>query len=179
MELQPHFFGSVAPEGGVEDPDNWWLWWEDVEHRVVYYRASPAAEPVRRTWANVLDGLIPWSALTSEEVARCQLRNKNGSWQGSAPQRLPRGAMAERKRDLMARVAQQFEQAAVEAAAFLGTVLADENADIKDRIAAADRILDRGIGPKPQKLEVTAEVKPWEGLVGSILVDVDEQDTSQ
>ncbi len=175
--MQPHWFGQPAPEGGNED-EYWPLWWMD-ESGKVYYRESSESEPVPRAWKNVIAQRIPWEALDSDEVARCQLKDKNGRFTGQAPQRLPPTARAARKRALMENTNAIFEQSVGAAAALLDAVVRDENADIKDRIAAADRILDRGIGPKPQKLEVTAEVKPWEGLVGSILVDVDEQDTSQ
>jgi hypothetical protein len=148
----------------------------DEETGFVYFRESSESEPVRRGWHSILAEKIPWVVLEGQEIARCQLRDKNGFFTGQPPQRLPAGARAARKRALMERAGLAFELKVERAAEYLGEVLDDENADVKDRIAAADRILDRGIGPKPQKLEVTAEVKPWEGLVTGILVDVNGED---
>ena len=48
-------------------------------------------------------------------------------------------------------------------------IMLNEDADPGLRMKAAQYLQDRLLGKAPDKMEIKAEVKPWEGLVSGIL----------
>lgn len=124
---------------------------------------------IPRTWANFKAGKIPWSELDDEELGRAQLRNKNGVFQGGMPSMVPRELMGDVKRRLLERYNENIQARLLELQSVFLNIAADDTASAADRMKAATYMTERIIGKIPDKVEVTAEVKPWEGMVGGIL----------
>lgn len=131
-------------------------------------------EPVRRTWANVLNGRIPLSALDNEELIHMRLRNRNGKIPtgGGGPTRLPQGLRRERAR-LLAEMAEDSDISfLLKAVKLRQDLVEDVNVDPAVRLRAAVYSEERARGKVPDRVEMAVAVAPWEGLVGDILVDV-------
>lgn len=136
---------------------------------------------VRRTWASVLSGEIPWDALDDEEIARGQLRDKHGGFRGGQPQRIPQALRREQARRLKERfdaVNQALLMPAqrVVAEVAMGNVF---GATAGDQLRAASLIIDRTVGKTPDVVETTVEVKAWEGIIPSILKSVPVSDDEE
>lgn len=128
---------------------------------------------VRRTMANVIAGRIPVSELDDDELAKGQLKTAEGQLVGSGPRLLPRTVSDARIREMMVRVQEQFLAVGMRATQVAVEVMEDATNSGSERLAAAKYVHERFLGKVPDKVELQAEVKPWEGLVGGILRTVD------
>ncbi len=131
----------------------------------------------KRVWANIVNGNIPISAMDSEELAKGQLKDVNGNFTGSPGSLMPRDLADARTREVMNRVQEQFLSMAEQATKVYFDVLEDPAATHADKMRAAEYLHQRFLGKVPDRMELTAEMKPWEGLVnGTILRDVPTDD---
>lgn len=134
---------------------------------------NEAGEEVPRTWKSLVDGRLPISELDDEELKRAQLKSARGQFDGPAGRLIPRDLSDARTRETMQRVKEQFQQMALDATKVFTDVLNDDEASWSDKMKAAEYLHQRFLGKVPDKVELTAEVKPWEGLVnGGILRDL-------
>lgn len=140
----------------------------------VYVPSEGPAIP--RTWTNVKRGLIPWDDLDDEELGRGKLRDKNGGWMGRGPDSLPREMVAEVTRRLKERYDAKLREQLLNAQGVFLEIMMSPAASEADRLRAAAYVQERLIGKVPDKVEVVAEVKPWEGLVEGVLTDVPAAD---
>lgn len=126
------------------------------------------------TWANIKNGSVPWSELDDEELGKGKLRDKNGQWRGGTGSLLPRTMVPEITRRLKDRYDDRLREHLKNAQGVFLDIMNDTAADPKDRLKAAQYMMERLIGKVPDKVEVVAEIKPWEGLIEGILTDVPE-----
>lgn len=135
--------------------------------------------PIPRTWGNVQRGLIPWEDLDDEELGRGKLRDKNGGWSGRGPNSLPREMVAEVTRRLKDRYDANIRRHLTALQKVHFDIAMDPNAPPADRLRASAYMQERLIGKVPDKVEVVAEVKPWEGLVEGVLQDLPAEAESE
>jgi hypothetical protein len=128
---------------------------------------------IERCWANVRAGLIPWDALDDEELQRGQLRTKHGNFAGGVPTIVPRDLRREQAKRLKDKFDEANLAALMPARLVIEQIAAGDGWEIpaKVQLDAARYIIERSVGKVPDKVELTAEVKPWEGIIGKILVD--------
>lgn len=131
---------------------------------------------VRRNWQALMDGHITWQDLDDEEVSKGRVRGKDGTFVGTAPKLVPRALADQRTRLLMERVQHQFSEVVMKATQVYVDVLEDQNATPTEKMAAAKYLQERFLGKVPDKMELSAEVKPWEGLVAGVLRTVPGED---
>lgn len=131
-------------------------------------------ELITRNWANVEAGLIPWSDITDDELSRGKLYDKNGQFRGGGNSSvIPRKMVAALTRRLKERYDDKLREVLLEMQQVHIDVALDAGAPPGDRLRAAAYVQERLIGKVPDKVEVVAEVKPWEGLIDGILTEVE------
>lgn len=130
---------------------------------------SPTGESIPRTWPNVKSGKIPWTELDNDELSRGQLRDKNGTFSGRPPSLVPREMVGEVRRRLVDVYNDRIQQRLLDAQAVFLDIMTDDTVNPADRLRAAAYVTERLIGKVPDKVEITAEVKPWEGMVSGVL----------
>lgn len=143
----------------------------DQEARDWSVYLPPEGDPIPRTWDNVKRGRIPWEDLDDEELGRGKLRDKNGGWVGRGPNVLPRAMVPEITRRLKERYDDRLRATLKDAQQVFIDIMLDSSQDPKDRLKASQYLQERLIGKVPDKVEVIAEVKPWEGLIEGVLTD--------
>jgi len=141
------------------------------------YTVPSTGRVYQRVWANVVNGNIPLEELDDDELREARLKDSNGHFGGPPGKLIPRELSDQRTREVMTRVASQFRDIALNATkAFIDT-LDDDLASHADKMKAAEYLHQRFLGKVPDKMELTAEVKPWESLVsGTILRDLPTDD---
>lgn len=150
----------MTESSGSADRD--WGWYIDGE-----------GEAIQRTWRAFAEGRIPWDDLDEEELQRLQLRSRNGDWSGNRYARqvppelrravLQHGVSLMQSRDLAIALASQTMRA---------SLVVDTMVDPAIRLRAGERSEDRIRGKVPDKVELTAEIRPWEQIIDAIVVDV-------
>lgn len=117
--------------------------------------------------AAILRGEVDMSELDDEELARGQLRNKAGNFQGGAPQMVPREMYTRMMNELFKRANDQMKTNLVKAVEVLTAIATDENADPKDAMKAAQWIIERVMGKTPENVIVSQD-KPWQSLLVNV-----------
>lgn len=158
----------VRPPGGINDSQGYGT---DTRSRTQYVqvgkRWSEIIENVRAghyTWAEFVETLDP------DELARGQLKDKNGKFQGRPPKMVPREFLLACQRELKAqfeflfskdvlKVTQQYLQMA-------------QRGDIKDETRAKmlQYAMERVFGGIPKDLRISQEA-PWESMVVNVMGD--------
>ena len=132
------------------------------------YTNPETGEVIARTFDNVRRGRIPWSDLDDEEVARLQLRDRNGEFSGMKPAIIPRELVQAHTRELLSRNDKLMREVVMKATAVFVDVIDSSSASDGDKMRAAQYLHDRILGKTPEKVELKAELKPWEGVVSEI-----------
>lgn len=137
---------------------------------------SPTGEHVPRVWESFKNGKIPWTELDDAEVSKGRLKDGNGQFRGSAERNVPRSMIPEITRRLKDRYDDNLREVLLQMQQVYIDVALDDTASPADRLRASAYVQERIIGKVPDKVEVIAEVKPWEGLIDGILTDVPDGD---
>ena len=133
--------------------------WEDPE----------TGELVPRVWKSFVDRRIPFTELDDEELARMQVKNKDGRFVGGKPKMVPQEIAQGHAQELVRRNNSLLKDVLLKATQVHIDIMLNEDADPGLRMKAAQYLQDRLLGKAPDKMEIKAEVKPWEGLVSGIL----------
>lgn len=108
-----------------------------------------------------------------EELARGQKRSRDGSFRGRPPKVIPKSCHDELVRRTLENAQNILVDNIQAACTELTKIVKDPEANNSDKLKAIDMIMNRVMGKAPEKVEVTAEMKPWEqALQGGILRDV-------
>lgn len=110
----------------------------------------------------ILSGEADLSIWTDEELMRGQRRDRNGKWGGRPPKVVPTAIHNELVRRRLSKAGELLNESVVDAVQLLRKVVVDDDANYADRIKAAVIIMERVMGKTPDRVELTAEVKPWE-----------------
>lgn len=110
-------------------------------------------------------------SLSPEELARGQIKNEDGSFAGAPTKWVPSEFHRACIRELIARGKTLYQEnylAAIQAMTMLATNPAVEP---KDRIKAAQFVIERIEGKVPDRLEIGA-AEPWQEILSGIVADV-------
>lgn len=113
-------------------------------------------------------GLRSIKDMDDEELTRMQYRDKNGGFSGRPSGALPRPLVQKIRAELLERASKKFDSHLIDSIDVLGSIMKSDTVSPADRIKAAVIIIDRVMGKTPDKIEMTAELKPWQGLIESI-----------
>lgn len=111
------------------------------------------------------------ATLSPEELARGQLKNEKGSFVGAPPRWVPQEFYKECIRELMRRGKTMYQENYLSAIRAMTELANDKRVPEKDRIKAAQFVIERIEGKVPERLEIGAS-EPWQELLVGILVDV-------
>lgn len=148
---------------------------ERVERDWSWYTTEDG-EIVQRNWMNVENGKIPWDEVTDEELGKASMRDGTGGWRHNPAGKTPRKMVPELTRRLKERYDDRLRQELLGAQQVFIDIMYDTAANPADRMKAAVRVEERLLGKVPDKVEVIAQVKPWEGLIEGVLTDVPDGD---
>ena len=112
------------------------------------------------------------ATLTPEELARGRLKNADGTFRGAPAHWVPAEFHKECVRELMRRGKTLYQEnyiASIEAMTLIATNPAVEP---KDRIKAAQFVIERIEGKVPERLEI-GTTEPWQELLAGVVATVD------
>lgn len=126
---------------------------------------------------NVRNGEYTWeefaATLTPEELARGQLMDSAGTFQGRPPAFVPRAFHDACIRELLARGQVLYKENYVQAIKTMTAISNDERFQAKDRIKAAQFVIERLEGKVPDKLEISA-ADPWQAVIADIVAEAED-----
>lgn len=120
---------------------------------------------------------IPISDLDTEELARGQLKDKNGRFTGRKPKFLPRQIVDAMRSEHYARVNGLLEESLSDQVKNMIEIANNRRNDPGVRLKAAIYVYERFMGKIPDKINHTAE-STVQDIVDEILYDVDEKRNS-
>lgn len=113
------------------------------------------------------------ATLTPEELVRGQLRAHDGTWKGRPPKWIPAEFYKACVRELLARGEQSWRESFLTSIKVFTDIAADPTIDPKDRLKAAQYVVERVAGKIPDKVEV-AVADPWETLISGIVAEAED-----
>ena len=128
---------------------------------------------VNERMRKVISGEIALSELDEEELARGQLRGANGKFSGNAPLVVPRAMHAKMTTELFKRADDAMKSSLVNAVQTLTTIMESDLSDPKDKLKAAQWLIERVMGKTPEQL-IVGQQQPWEQLLVKITSDKKE-----
>jgi hypothetical protein len=127
--------------------------------------------------ADLLEGKIAIGDLDDEELARGQLRDNRGTFSGRPPALIPRAMQQAMYRELLRRGEALVKDSFLEAIERV-TEIAKTCPDPAVSLKAATYVWERLAGKIPDKVEISADVKPWQGVVEGVDFADDFEDAS-
>lgn len=122
---------------------------------------------VNQRWIDLSNGTLDLSTLDEEELARGQLKSKDGRFHGSGPQVVPRNVYRKMTTELFKRADDAMKTNLTKAVGTLVTIMNADESDPKDKMKAAMWIIERVMGKMPETVVVGQE-KPWQTLLVNI-----------
>lgn len=119
------------------------------------------------------EDLSEWSI---EELRAGRRLSKDGTFNGRVPTIVPKALHDELVRRTLSEAERKLRDSLDDAVTALTDLVSDPKVDAKDRLKAAGMIMDRVMGKGVDKVEVTAELKPWEKALTGGIVAMDPED---
>ena len=132
--------------------------------------------PRMRMW---MAGELDPADLTDEEVARCQLMDKDGHFKGRPTKMVPRELMMAFRSEAQKRLMQWFQEQVPLAQKATQELLQSRHLAPGDatRLRAAEGIFERVVGKVGTETHIVVDKgKSFEDFVGEALIDVEEDD---
>jgi hypothetical protein len=148
--------------------------YHEVNETPLYEAADGTLIP--RIWANFAAGKIPVEELDDEELHQERLKNKHGTFAGGPPKAVPRALRKAMQSEIQRRYSLKYQAVLPSMQEVFIDVALDTSADPSVRLRASQYVQERLVGKVPDKVEVSAEIKPWEGLVADIVNDMGDDD---
>lgn len=123
------------------------------------------------------EGRLSIEDLDLEELQRGQLRSADGKFHGPKPHHIPRAFHDAMQREIGKRVQLMFNGEIMTGFDAIVEIAKDERASVtRERLAAAQYIIERGVGKIAEKQEIKSEVTVFEHQVstGGFLMDLGE-----
>lgn len=111
--------------------------------------------------------------LDTEELARGQLKDKNGKFTGRPPRFLPRQIIDAMRNEHYKRVNAILEESLSDMVKMMRDIAKDKKQDGGVRLKAAIYVYERFMGKTPERISITNEAKVND-IVDEILYDIDE-----
>lgn len=139
-------------------------------------RTDRQAMAISPRYRKFLSGEMTVEDLDWEELLRGQLKDENGTFSGAKPRLLPREWHDAIAREIVQRADSKFREnydAAMEA---LTQMVTSPRTPAREKLAAAQYIIERTIGKIEDRQKVTVEVSKFDQLVegGQLIVDIED-----
>lgn len=172
-ETVVHLFGKPDPLEPAEDPEA--------------LRQSPGRPRGKRVHASrkltdVMDKIEAGTltmqefveTLSPEELVRGQLKDYEGKFRGRPPKWIPAEFYQACIRQLLKQGDAMWREAFFESIKTFTQIAQDTRLDPKDRLKAAQYVIERVAGKTPDKVEVSV-VQPWEQIIGGIVAEAEDE----
>lgn len=134
----------------------------------------PARASVRMQ--EFLDGKISIEDLDDEELRRGQIRSKDGDFRGRPPQLIPRKFHEALARELVSRAETTLRSNMDAALGVITQMAMNPRTPARERLAAAQYVVERTMGKIPDKQIVQAQVAKWEAAMEDVIIDAGEDE---
>jgi hypothetical protein len=104
-------------------------------------------------------GKITVKDLDDEELVRLRFRDRHGGFSGRPPALIPTAVAEAMRKELLKRGQHRLEGSLIAALDRMHSILDDEDAEPRDKIAAAKFIIERVLGKAPEKIEVSGDLR--------------------
>lgn len=127
---------------------------------------------------DLAEGRLKVEDLDWEELVQGRLKDSTGKFSGAAPAILPREFHERISQEIIVRADSQFRQNFDGAMQALIGLVTNERTPARERLAAAQYVIERTIGKVPDKTEIKQEISVFDKLVqsGELLIDLGEVD---
>lgn len=136
-----------------------------------------AIDKLSPRYQDLAEGRISIEDLDMEELTRGQLRNADGTFSGPKPHVIPRAMHDVLQKELQKRMQNMFNGQIMVGFDAIVEIAQDPRVSVtRERLAAAQYIVERGIGKIAEKQEISGEVTVFEKQVstGGFLMDLGE-----
>lgn len=116
--------------------------------------------------------------LSPEELVRGQLRDHEGRFRGRPPVWVPADFYQACIRQLLKSGEQLWREAFYDSIKVFTEIAQDPSVDTKDRLKAAQYVIERVAGKTPDKVEVSVQ-QPWEAIIGGIVAEAEDEAISR
>lgn len=124
-------------------------------------------------YQDLMDGTLSVEDLDDEECVRGQLRASDGSFRGRPPKAVPRELYLKMQSEAAKRWENKMKGMVDLSIEALGKLVTNGRSEMV-RYQAAVYLVERTMGKTPDRVQISAEVKRWEGVASNILVDLGE-----
>lgn len=129
-----------------------------------------------RRWSEIISevkaGAYTWKqfteGLSNEELARAQLRDSNGGFQGRPPTMVPREFYLACFRELKARFDEEFQKGVLDIARAYVELAQNEDLPVAQRAKMMQYAMERVFGAIPKEVTIKQE-EPWESFVVGVV----------
>lgn len=120
----------------------------------------------------LIDGEIKIEDLDDEELRRGQLRSKDGDFRGRPPQLIPRTFHEAIVRELIERGNAKLRDNLEASLSVITQMAMNPKTPARERLAAAQYVVERTMGKIPEKQIVQAQVAKWEAQMEDVVFDI-------
>src|SRR5687768_1849958 len=120
-----------------------------------------------------IDGVITVEDLDDEELRKGQLRASDGSFKGRPPLLIPREFYEAVVREMIERGNTTIRSHMDASIQVIAELMMNKRTPARERLAAAQYILERTAGKIPEKQIVQAQVSKWEQVLDEVTFDAD------
>lgn len=120
-----------------------------------------------------LDGVITVEDLDDEELRRGQLRASDGTFKGRPPLLVPREFYEAITREMIDRGNATMRSHMEASIGVIAELMTNKRTPARERLAAAQYMLERTAGKIPEKQIVQAQVSKWEQVLDEVTFDAD------
>lgn len=124
-------------------------------------------------YRDLMDGTLPIEDLDDEEVVRGMLRASDGTFKGRPPKAMPRDLYLKMQAEAAKRWDNKLKGMVSLSIEALERIVTSGRSEMV-RYQAATYLIERTMGKTPERIQISAEVKRWEDVASSILVDLGE-----
>jgi hypothetical protein len=127
-----------------------------------------------------INGDITVEDLDLEELRRGQFRDKNGGFQGKPPHMIPRDFHEAIARELIERTNGSLRTKLSDSMDVIYELMINKRTPARERLAAAQYIMERTMGKIPDKQIVEAKIAKWQDAMEEVVFEMpdEEEDSS-
>lgn len=143
-----------------------------ASRRAKVAEVGPKQEGDKSRWQRLLDGDITVQDLDDDELREMRTKSRLGDFTGRPPGALPAKIAHAMRAEWLARAQAGLETALPTAVAALAEIAGNPRVPVKDRITAANLVVERGLGKVAEKVELTQHsADPWEDILQGVVTD--------
>lgn len=170
-ETVVHLFGKPDPMEPPEDP-------EGLRQPRTRGKRVHASKKLVNVMDQIEAGTLTMqefvATLSPEELVRGQLKDHEGKFRGRPPKWIPAEFYQACIRQLLKQGELMWREAFYDSIKVFSDIAKNEALDPKDRLKAAQYVIERVAGKTPDKVEVSV-VQPWEAIIGGIVAEAEDE----